>query len=106
MRKTVIPYLSETFDSIKYSCDHFAICEWGHHYKQYDLTISAGAVKYVILNTSWIGKDFKVNIDNLEGLFWEERVIVARNELCVDIAGDKLGVGGKVHQEVYIGRQS
>ena len=48
----------------------------------------------------------KVNINNLEGFFWEERVIVARNELCVDIAGDKLGVGGKVHQEVYIGRQS
>ena len=43
---------------------------------------------------------------NLKGFLGEKRVIVSRDELCVNVAGNKLGVRSKIHQEVHVGGQT
>ena len=43
---------------------------------------------------------------NLKGFLREKGVIMSWNELCVNVAGNKLRVGSKVHQEVHVGGQT
>ena len=40
------------------------------------------------------------------GLGGEERVVVARDELRVHVAGHELGVGREIHQEVDVGGEA
>ena len=43
---------------------------------------------------------------HLKGFFREKGVIMSWNELCVNVAGNKLRVRSKVHQEVHVGGQT
>ena len=43
---------------------------------------------------------------HLKGFLGEKRVIVSRDELGVNVAGNKLRVRSKVHQEVHVGGQT
>ena len=43
---------------------------------------------------------------HLKGFLGEKGVKMSRDELCVNVAGNKLRVGSKVHQEVHVGGQT